>query len=670
MMSLNTLRTKFGVLLSVVIGGALLAFIFSLKNDVGFSGNDPEVGEVDGKDVNYLEFSKAYEDVRTLYGGDNADYDQSAQFVAQAWQSILADRVLVPGYESLGLTVTEAEHSAMKAGKVPSGIYASLFTDAQTGLYSIDNVNAFVDRAKANPEMLHVWKLINKQARIERVSEKYMTLLRNGVYANALDVQKGLVGANNTYKGRFVLCNYSSIADSLVVVSDSEIKRYYKQNIAKYKQSPYRTVSYVQFEIEPTEADKQAAEEGAALLTNKLSNSSDVLGLAREQVYIAISTNYVAAASLEAEEAQALNGNRTYGPKLEDDEWYASRSIEKINAPKSLELQGFAVPMQEVASVDATYAEARAAADFLAFAEQHNGGDMGEVEFSQLPVEVAKSFVNARVGDVVKVSYGGAIQIFKVVKVAAKSRHYRLATVAYPVEASKATVDAIYKRGSEFATTAKGSLDKFKAAANEASMMTSQMNIQRGSRNIPGLVNSVEVVRWANEAKVGDVSELFKLDGSYVVASLAAVNDEEHKSLESVSAQIKTTLLREKKAAMLRKKMQGATLEEIAAAADAKVESFADAKVSATYVQGLGIEPRVVGSFAAVTAENKGQLLPLVDGGRGVYAVVVDEVVVADEQTAEAERVRLQAEEEMKASRIMWAIQEGANIVDNTVKYF
>jgi peptidyl-prolyl cis-trans isomerase D len=145
MMSLNTLRTKFGVVLSIVIGGALLAFIFSLKNDVGFSGNDPEVGEVNGKDVNYFEFSKAYEDVRTLYGGNNAEYDQSAQFVAQAWQSILADRVLVPAFEDLGLTVTEAEHADMKAGKVPSGIYASLFTDAQTGAYSIDNVNAFID---------------------------------------------------------------------------------------------------------------------------------------------------------------------------------------------------------------------------------------------------------------------------------------------------------------------------------------------------------------------------------------------------------------------------------------------------------------------------------------------------------------------------------------------
>ena len=58
MMSLNTLRTQFGVLLSIVIGGALLAFIFSLKNDVGFSGNDPEVGQVDGKDVDIPSFLK------------------------------------------------------------------------------------------------------------------------------------------------------------------------------------------------------------------------------------------------------------------------------------------------------------------------------------------------------------------------------------------------------------------------------------------------------------------------------------------------------------------------------------------------------------------------------------------------------------------------------------
>ena len=46
MASLNTLRTKFGIVLSIVIAGALLAFILSLKTEMGFSGNDPRVGVI------------------------------------------------------------------------------------------------------------------------------------------------------------------------------------------------------------------------------------------------------------------------------------------------------------------------------------------------------------------------------------------------------------------------------------------------------------------------------------------------------------------------------------------------------------------------------------------------------------------------------------------------
>ena len=53
MASLNTLRTKFGIVLSIVIAGALLAFILSLKTEMGFSGNDPRVGVIDGEKINY-----------------------------------------------------------------------------------------------------------------------------------------------------------------------------------------------------------------------------------------------------------------------------------------------------------------------------------------------------------------------------------------------------------------------------------------------------------------------------------------------------------------------------------------------------------------------------------------------------------------------------------------
>ena len=46
MASLNTLRTKFGIVLSIIIALALLAFILSLKTEMGFSGNDPRVGVI------------------------------------------------------------------------------------------------------------------------------------------------------------------------------------------------------------------------------------------------------------------------------------------------------------------------------------------------------------------------------------------------------------------------------------------------------------------------------------------------------------------------------------------------------------------------------------------------------------------------------------------------
>ncbi len=117
--------------------------------------------------------------------------------------------------------------------------------------------------------------------------------------------------------------------------------------------------------------------------------------------------------------------------------------------------------------------------------------------------------------------------------------------------------------------------------------------------------------------------------------------------------------------------MQGATLEEIAANAGSKVEEFSDAKSSAYYVQGIGVEPRVLGAISAVAADATGAVLPLVEGNSGVYAVVVDEVAVAEAQTLEAERVKAQAQAESMASRrAMYAVQDAAEIVDNTVKFF
>jgi peptidyl-prolyl cis-trans isomerase D len=347
--------------------------------------------------------------------------------------------------------------------------------------------------------------------------------------------------------------------------------------------------------------------------------------------------------------------------------------------PDSIELQHIVISYLDNKLADSVYTVAsKKGADFAALAAQYSvaetaadGGVIGNVAYSTLSPELADALKSAKKGAVIKVAFGNAIQIFKVLNTGAVTRHYRLATLTYPVEASQETKREIHKNASLFAVEAKGSVEKFNEAANAHSIMTSSMNVEHDSRNVPGLANSLEVVRWANDAKVGDVSDIIKLDDGYVVAVVTAIDNAEYKPLDKVSAQIKNTLLRQKKAALLKEKMQGATLEEIAANAGSKVEEFSDAKSSAYYVKGLGVEPRVLGAVASVSADATGALLPLVEGNSGVYAVVVDEVAVEDKQTVEAERVKAQADAESMASRrALWAVQEKANIVDNTVKFF
>jgi peptidyl-prolyl cis-trans isomerase D len=182
---------------------------------------------------------------------------------------------------------------------------------------------------------------------------------------------------------------------------------------------------------------------------------------------------------------------------------------------------------------------------------------------------------------------------------------------------------------------------------------------------------SLEVVRWANEAKVGDMSEIIKIGESYVVAIVTAVEESEYEPIEKATTKIKPVLMAQKKAAILKEKMQGATLEEIAANAGATVKEFSGVKTSSSFISGIGMEPSVIGTLEGVTAEGAGKLLPLVEGKNGVYALVVDEVAVEATQTVEAERVKAQAElESMAGGRAMWAAKEAANIEDNTVKFF
>ena len=673
MVSLNTLRTKFGVLLSVVIAGALLAFIFSLKTEMGFSGNDPEVGSINGEDIHYSEFLAAYDDVKSQMGELNTD-QAAQQALANTWQILLSDYVFTPGFAELGLAVGAAEHKAMVRGERASNVFGSVFGNPQTGEYSIEALTSFLQQVESNPQAQQMWAFLSKQADVDRAMMKYQELVKKGAYATALEVERGVKAANNSYNGRYVVARYNTVADSLVTVSDSEIKAYYNANKSQYKQTPYRTISYVEYEVVPTDEDKAAVEAEAKAAAEQFAVVADIKNYSRENRHASIAQTYITAAQMTAEEKDALTKGKMYGPALVADEWRAARVVDVRNVPEKYTLSHIVLNYTDTQLADSLVTVAKKG-DFAALASQYSiaetaaeGGKIGEVTYSSLAPEFADALVGKKKGDIVKVTMGNAIQVLKIESVDAIQKHYKLASLNYPLVASQQTQRDVHNAASLFAVNA--AKEGFDATVTAQAQSSRSANIEHAARAVRGIdAHSLEVVFWANKAKVGDVSELIKLDNNhYVIATLTGINDNEYRTVKEVASQIKSTLFRDKKFEQIAATMTGATIEEVAAAAQGEVKTFENVKYDAYYIPGIGVEPRVLGTIASLEA---GKLSAPIKGASGVYVLVNDTVTPAEEaQTLEAEKVKQQASAEQNAMRAIYAVQQAAEVVDNTVGYF
>ena len=239
----------------------------------------------------------------------------------------------------------------------------------------------------------------------------------------------------------------------------------------------------------------------------------------------------------------------------------------------------------------------------------------------------------------------------------------------YPVVASSATTRNIHNTASSFAVNANGSVEKFNAAAAEAAVTPRVADVMNGERTVRGLDRSHEIVRWAYNAKVGDVSEIFKVDGDYVVAVLTEIDNEKYKPLSEVEYQVKTAVLRDKKYAQVVANMAGATIDEVAASCGEEVTEFDGVTFGSYYINGVGVEPRLVGAIASTT--EKDVLSAPVKGNMAAYVYVVTDIAASEAQGAEAEKVRLQAmAEAMSQQAAFFAVQRMANVVDLRSKYF
>lgn len=630
MATLNTLRTKYGIVLSVVIALVLVAFI--LGDQLSMQGRKAEIPEdttvmtVNGEEVKaskYAEYNEMYRDA-------NMSEDSKADYAEQA---AIFDIYTRPALEAIGLGVAE--------GDVRS--YAKIFSEQAAAMYQMYGWPADQIKMMVQNQWVSNLATLDMNLSYEKFSKAYAA----GNYVNRLEVEDALRGDKLTFDGRYLMVPYKAMP--AVEVTEEEIDAYYEANKAENKSFGARTLRYVAFEIAPTAEDLAAIEE-QVMNVDKAVKEANGNSEAIKQAVRAIggkADTYKLFTALDSKVAEAVKAGKNYGPVFEENTWTASYLISDVKAPASFEF--------EVASVENIIK-----ANELAEALKAVGGDFAKLEeavetatdsrnMARMSESEAKNFIGKKVGDIVVISYNHKPAVAKITKLGDVERFVLTADVKKEVKASEKTNRDIVKSVEDFMAAAGETADSFNEAANAANyqvrVSTANRNdyvaMQGRERAVRGIDNSRNIAVWAYDAQVG-AKKYFHGENIIYVVMVSAIDENkfEIKNIPAIEMRLK------------RDKQYEAIASQLAMGAEikgAEQGSFSGVKFSDNLVDGKW-EAALVGAIARTRetgVETK------VKGNSAAFVFVVDAINgELDATTFDAERTPEMTQRKSQMQRV------------------
>lgn len=670
MATLQKIRNH-GIALIVIVGLAMLAFILGdfLNSGSSFFNRSREyVGEIEGHKVHYTEYEAAKEQLTEVYkiesGRTDLDEDLSAQIRNQVWQMMLMDWTLRAEAERIGMDVTADELSELCIGQHPHQLIAQrrAFYD-ENGQFNRDNLLRFLnsieqedDAQNANLQQAKTyWMYWENAVRLTHMQEKFSGLMQNLVTANKLDAKYAFEARQNSVSADFVVQPFHTIADSLVTVSNNDLKKLYESRKPLYKQTPNRSIEYITYPVVPSEQDSLQTYDLMIQLRDEFTTTEDIaLVVNTNSDLMYDGRNYSEESIPEMFREFAFGKNAKAGDVTEliytpeDQTFRMARLMEcGYEVPDSVELK------------------------IIAAEEGQEDRELGwfseDVLRTQNRQVAEKAFAGKR-GDRFTVAMGLGEQTFEILDIAKATPKAKVAILERKVTPSSKTYSIIYNNAKQFIVN-NGTEEKFRAAAQEAHMtIYPAYNLSENSDKVGQLKNSRPIVRWAFEAKEGQVSDVYECGDQFVVALLTDVKDGDFRPMSDVQGELTQMVRNEKKAELISKELAKATtIEEAAKAANTGVQHADNITLSSNRFGNM-TEPAVVGAALALNAN---ELSAPIKGNQGVYVVRPGQKTrLEGEFNAEQEINQLNMYTSYSLMyQVMNLLEENAEVTDNRARF-
>jgi peptidyl-prolyl cis-trans isomerase D len=704
---LNSIRKR-GVFLIIIIALALFSFILAdvIRNG-GFSSEKSltTVAIVNGETLTRDIFMKQVELTQRNLGENGT----TAQAMNLVWDRELRNVLQQQQYDALGLTAQKEQlDQSLRMGLASNPTFQD--TD---GVFSALKVQEYIANVKAtNPTAYQQWLDYENNLKSGALQTTYYNMIKAGMRSTLSEGEQEYRYQNDKINMQYVYVPYTSIPDTEVPVTDSEIEAYIRKNAADYEQTPQVDVQFVSFSEAPSDEDIADAETAiTSLLKDRevynsnikatevlkgLENTQDYQNFINDNSDVPFQDRYFFKSDIPeaiAEDLFATPLNGIYGPYKLGDNNNISKVIGITQMPDSVQSRHILIRYQgsfrASDAITRSKEEAKAMADSIAKVLKRNknkfdalaktlsddksnsdeGGDLGYSGPGKLAKDFNDFIFDNKTGTLGVVETEFGFHVVEVQEQKNKQKAMKFATISKEIEASEKTLNEVFANASRFEVAAqKGD---FSQIAKTQELALKPVNkIGALDATIPGVGNNRSIVNWAFEedVSVGDVKRFSILDG-YVVVQLTRKSPKGLMSIAEASALVMPKLRNANKAKQIMATISGDDLEAIASSQGITLQNATAITMAAPTIPGAGAEPEVVGAAFAKAA---GETTSLIAGEKGVFKVrvtAVNNAPVLENYASYANQLNSAATPAVN-TKVYQALKSAAEIEDNRANFF
>ena len=679
----------------ITVGALFVLFMVISDSNVleAIGGRSNNVGSVNGVDIGYQEYQAAIERQRETtkqQTGNDIPEEQFDQFRDQVWETLVTEKLIEQEVQRLGITVSNQEIKDIILGDDPPAFLKQNFIDS-LGRFNRE----MYEEAIFNPQNEQILLQAEEVVKQTRYREKLQSLLEAGITVSDAEIKRKYIEQNTFMDAQYALFANALFPDSILNITEKDLRDYYDANPDKFKVNAQRKLSYVLFRNEPSNADSMMVlknlENVKRMAENDTSDFKYFVDIYSEVPY-SIDTLTVSELSNEAIGAfKNVNTGSIIGPVPSARGGYDLYHLLNIlpTSEKTVKASHILISQMgddaaNLAEANRVYQELKSGANFTEMAQKFskdpgsakNGGNLGWFGKGMMVKEFEEACFTGKVGEIqkpVKTSFG-----YHIILVTDQSNSkYVVEKINNAVKESATSRDAKFTAANDFAYLAeKNGFEKEAELMGYTIQQTGNFTLK--SASIPGLGANKRLVTFAFENSLNSVSEVHRLPNGYVVAKISEVIPDGLEKFEDNQPKVRQLLVVEKQFEKARElattvmKKAGNDLNKISQI-DSRIQVGSTGRFnSTTSIPAIGKDNALI--FTALSMK-PGELSEPIKGLRGYYVVKLIDKTPFDSTAYQAQAGILRnslIQEKKSASLNAWltGIKEQAEIVDNRYLFY